>query len=231
VFLPITVCVLGICGSVEAFGRYREKRRERLHEQGRKLTVEQAYALAARLGLVYYSKGKIHFRERAFYDISYRSNKKKEALLYGWKQENWANYDSPKPDGARKISSYITKLEARTGAKVSIKKVACSIRTRVVSYVPATYWALVIGGATFIWAMSIGFGWGEGEIGGGIGFGFILMLMWLVAGIFLYCGGEESNGWISTVVDRYGEPLDDDIFISYLKAVKKKMCPLIEWTD
>jgi len=231
VFLPITLVVFGIGALVEGVSSYRDNRRRRLQDLGRKLTVEQAFGLALSLGIVHYTKDGIKFSGYEFDDLSSSSNKKKELLLYGWQRENWQNYDSETPAGGRLILAYIKKIESRTAVTTSIKKVAAGARTIVMSHVPIIYWTTTLAGFVFIIVMAIGAGWSVGDASTAAFFGFILGAFWLVPLVFMYCGGEHSNGWINGLVEKYGEPLKDDIFISYLKAVKHKMCPLIEWTD
>jgi len=57
------------------------------------------------------------------------------------------------------------------------------------------------------------------------------VLFTLMSGMFFVAPILFSGEARQKFVNRYKQPIEDDLTGSYLKAVKGKMCPLIEWTD
>jgi len=233
IFLPITLIIIGISAIVDWNGRRKQRRKENLLKQGAKLTVEQAFQLMLDLGWAHYTGNDIHYEQSELACARRDSKRKKEVLLVGWRNAQPSNavaYDQ--------IANYVEKLVSEYRRGLSVKKVAASVRTTMASYVPTTFWTLMLGAAVLAGALVGGYVYAD-QGGGWSGWllGILALIGVFVIGLlpalFLWVGGDGGNadGPVGKLAYKYGKPLEDDIFISYLKAVKKKMCPIIEWVD
>ncbi|KKL65410.1 hypothetical protein LCGC14_2155220, partial [marine sediment metagenome] len=153
----------------------------------------------------------------------------KAIMLRGWMEAN--------KDWQHQLDEHVAKMNNRYIGRINVKKIAVGIRTMMASYTPTLYWSLATGVSFLISLMLSGYCWAD--VGGGVdgwlsavvAFIFVNLSIFVIIGLLYFGPLDGDGGLIKGFVNKHGVDLEDDVFISYLKAVKEKMCPLIEWTD
>ena len=227
IFLPISLVAL----AVSSFADYLEVRSMRIRdewfERGKKLTIEQVFSLMQSLGWAHYTNKEFYVSKSIGY-ASRWSGKKKSVMLRGWMLAN--------EDWQHQLNEHAAKMNNRYLTNFSVKKIAVGMRTIIASYTPTLYWSLTLAASFLAALMASGYVWvdlgGSGELAwvSAVAVFFIVGLVTLVASVYIYLGSDD-DGLVLSFVDKYSVDLKDDVFISYFKAAKKKVCPLIEWTD
>lgn len=223
IFAPITFSVFLVHKIINVCTNILIRRTSRFHIAGRDLTIEQAYRIAKRLGFVRSEYNDFAILCAKFvFNLSFVSNRKNRSLLYGWCMEHGKS-------GIHTLWKYSNDL-IKSKKRPTVNNTS-RIAGIIFSYIPTLYWSIATAGAMFIAVMLPAWIWSYGNsLLWGILIGMLFVAMWILVFYLLYFG-SENGGMINGLVTKYGRPLQDDVFIAYLKATRKKICPLIEWVD
>lgn len=218
----------------EALEKRKAKQIDALIEKGKNLTIDQVVDLMTRENLTFrFFSGSYTVDMYALFDLyrygSQMNNNK--YLILGWRRKTLGGsgvYDSFLHSSIMQpVFDAVDKLKKPHKPASKSTSTLVKIRTIFFSYVPVVYWTLAV-------CLSLGFAIIIGIAAGNDGGLFLGIIMTILPSIvifviflFVYFGTDYDG--INSLVYRYGKTIEDDIFFLYLKAVKEKMCPLIEW--
>lgn len=218
IFVPIFL----VGSVVEVIKDKMEARRLTLRKIGESFTVEQAYRLARRAGII--RNKNFEYGDFEWHTLIRYSNNRKIIILRGWAEKHTRNSANLKgPSAAELMDEYIETLRSK---KVDTGSLFIKIREVVCSYLPTVYKSIAIAGGLFIALMYFGYLISidtDAQVAS-FSTGVLLGFVWISLTVWLWRG-------VKNISEKYGKQLKDDIFILYLKAIKNRMCPLIEWVD
>jgi hypothetical protein len=211
VLLVVGIC-LPIIWPLGKMAEYLARRKTRKIAQLRKIaegmTADDIIQMFLKRGYISMRSIRDFFR----YDV-YNSDEKWARIVQHWDWYNKMN----------ELEEAFDKITADTSFSTS------TIRQTFATYLSYLYWlvASVVMMYGVVLAMCIG---GSGITIFEVYFWFILLGL-IMCGAILWIAITGYMTYIRPYSRYYGQKLEDDVPISYLKAVKDRICPLIEWVD
>jgi len=205
-----------IFASIALIGKYKERRRQRKEDcckkLGKSLTCEDMAKILIKHGFNTPSKATRFMDEWGSFSDDTSLRIITRSYLYG------------RNNGVAEVALAIEALMAEKS-----KKVSYNLKQIFATYLPYLYWlflspivAFSLAGVMRCATMHVG----------GIADSYVFLgLFTVVALSFIAFIPLITYSSVLSFAREYGKKLEDGIFIAYLKTIKTRICPLIEWVD
>jgi len=210
----------------------RYERGRMYRARGRALSQAEVLTLLRKTGLIRYYYGLYRFNNESIQHLfDWGGNTPEKIMLASWRGDITYNlgeepYEPNWDSVLQFVHDHVKELndEIKRQTESKEKLTATGIRRIFFSYLPAIWVGLTLGCALYVTSFFL-------AATGSLLFVFVFHGFAGIMGSLYYYPWDGSRGSLSDLAYRYGKRPEDDIVVLYLKAVKGKMCPLINWVD